>query len=90
MFNRIDEAAFKKRQKALRAKLVVRRDVDYVVNEEGVQLVDENTGRIFADRSWRDGFLAQRFAQRSNSLSPAVHLHHCDEETRKRTRTLRW
>jgi preprotein translocase subunit SecA len=32
-----------------------RRDVHYVVQEGEVRVVDESTGRIFADRSWRDG-----------------------------------
>jgi preprotein translocase subunit SecA len=30
-------------------------DVDYVVAEEEVQIVDQNTGRIFPDRTWRNG-----------------------------------
>ena len=33
----------------------MRKDVDYVVQEEAILLVDANTGRIFPDRSWRDG-----------------------------------
>lgn len=40
---------------ALRAMHVLRRDVDYVVRDHEVQIVDQNTGRIFADRSWQDG-----------------------------------
>jgi len=40
---------------ALRAMHVLQRDVDYVVREEEVQIVDQNTGRIFADRTWQDG-----------------------------------
>ena len=40
---------------ALRALHVLTRDVDYVVREEEVQIVDQNTGRIFADRTWQDG-----------------------------------
>lgn len=40
---------------ALRAMHVLTRDVDYVVREEEVQIVDQNTGRIFADRTWQDG-----------------------------------
>jgi preprotein translocase subunit SecA len=30
-------------------------DVHYVVQDDEVQLVDRNTGRIFPDRTWRDG-----------------------------------
>ncbi len=40
---------------ALRAQHVLRRDIDYVVLEGEVQIVDQNTGRIFADRTWQDG-----------------------------------
>jgi preprotein translocase subunit SecA len=40
---------------ALRAGLVYRRDVDYVVRDQQVQIVDASTGRIFADRTWSDG-----------------------------------
>jgi preprotein translocase subunit SecA len=40
---------------ALQAKLLLNRDVDYIVSDDQVQLVDKNTGRIFSDRSWRDG-----------------------------------
>lgn len=42
-------------EQALRAKHLLRRDVDYVVHEGGIRLVDSSTGRIFTDRSWRDG-----------------------------------
>ena len=34
---------------------VLQRDVDYVVQEGEVRIVDQNTGRIFADRTWQDG-----------------------------------
>ena len=40
---------------ALRAMHVLTRDVDYVVRDEEVQIVDQNTGRIFSDRTWQDG-----------------------------------
>ena len=42
-------------ENALRANLLMRRDADYVVQCGQVLIVDEFTGRIFADRSWRDG-----------------------------------
>jgi preprotein translocase subunit SecA len=42
-------------ENALRANYLLRRDVDYVVQNEQVQIVDEFTGRIFSDRTWRDG-----------------------------------
>ena len=42
-------------QQALRAHLLFRRDVHYVIEEDEVRIVDETTGRIFEDRSWQDG-----------------------------------
>ena len=40
---------------AVRAQQVYQRDVDYVVLDGTVQIVDQNTGRIFSDRTWQDG-----------------------------------
>ena len=40
---------------AVRAQNVYQRDVDYVVLDGTVQIVDQNTGRIFSDRTWQDG-----------------------------------
>ena len=40
---------------ALHAKILLRRDVHYVVNDEKVVIVDQSTGRLFADRTWSDG-----------------------------------
>lgn len=40
---------------ALRAKLQFRRDIEYIVRDDQILLVDQHTGRIFADRSWQDG-----------------------------------
>ncbi len=40
---------------ALKALHCMQRDVHYVLTENAVQIVDESTGRIFTDRSWRDG-----------------------------------
>jgi preprotein translocase subunit SecA len=42
-------------QQALQARLLLRQDADYVVRDGRIQIVDQPTGRIFADRSWRDG-----------------------------------
>jgi preprotein translocase subunit SecA len=42
-------------QQALKALIVLRKNVDYVVRDNKVYLVDESTGRIFPDRSWQDG-----------------------------------
>ena len=42
-------------EQALRAKHIFRKDVDYVIQDDSIMLVDQYTGRIFADRNWRDG-----------------------------------
>ena len=42
-------------EQALRAQQHFRRDVHYVVQDDEVQIVDQNTGRIFADRTWSEG-----------------------------------
>lgn len=40
---------------ALKARLIMKRDVDYVVQEEEVMIVDEFTGRIMTGRRYSDG-----------------------------------
>ena len=40
---------------ALQAKYVLQTGVDYVVRNGEVHIVDQKTGRIFSERSWRDG-----------------------------------
>ena len=40
---------------ALKATLLFTCNVEYVVVDEEVQIVDQNTGRIAPDRSWQDG-----------------------------------
>ncbi|MCA9063168.1 MAG: hypothetical protein KDA96_08915 [Planctomycetaceae bacterium] len=40
---------------ALRANVLFRRNVHYVIQDDEVRIVDETTGRIFEDRSWQDG-----------------------------------
>lgn len=42
-------------EQALRAKHIFRRDVNYIVRDGKVVIVDESTGRVFEERSWRDG-----------------------------------
>jgi preprotein translocase subunit SecA len=48
---RREEAA----RQALSARLVFQRGDHYLVREGKVEIVDENTGRVMADRSWSDG-----------------------------------
>jgi preprotein translocase subunit SecA len=40
---------------ALTARILYRRDQQYVVSEGKVQIVDESTGRVMPDRSWEHG-----------------------------------
>lgn len=40
---------------ALKARFLFTRDVEYVVQDDKVQIVDEFTGRRFDDRSWSNG-----------------------------------
>ncbi|KIL36705.1 preprotein translocase subunit SecA [Cohnella kolymensis] len=42
-------------QQALRARFIMRRDVDYVVQDDEVLIVDEFTGRLMAGRRYSDG-----------------------------------
>ncbi|MCL4112867.1 UNVERIFIED_CONTAM: hypothetical protein GTU68_024989 [Idotea baltica] len=42
-------------EQALRAKHLLHRDIDYVLQDDGIALVDQQTGRIFPERKWRDG-----------------------------------
>ncbi len=52
-------------EQALRAKYLFRRDVHYLVRDDKVVIVDQSTGRIFEERSWRDG-LHQAIEAREN------------------------
>jgi preprotein translocase subunit SecA len=40
---------------ALHARALLRRDVDYIVRDSRIEIVDEFTGRVVADRHWPDG-----------------------------------
>lgn len=42
-------------KQAISAEFFYKKDKHYVVNEDKVQIVDEFTGRIMADRSWEQG-----------------------------------
>ena len=41
--------------KRMRAELVFKRDVHYVLDNQQIQLIDGSTGRIFSDRTWSEG-----------------------------------
>ena len=41
---------------ALKANYIMKRDVDYLVDAEGlIQIIDKNTGRVLKGREWSDG-----------------------------------
>jgi preprotein translocase subunit SecA len=43
---------------ALHARVLLRRDVDYIVRDGRIEIVDEFTGRVVDDRRWPDGLQA--------------------------------
>ena len=50
--------------------MLLRRDVDYIVRDGRIEIVDEFTGRVVADRHWPDGLQAALEAK--EGLSPAA------------------
>ncbi|MGF1679474.1 MAG: helicase-related protein [Candidatus Methylacidiphilales bacterium] len=42
-------------EQALRARLFFKSDHHYLIRDEKIEIIDENTGRAFADRKWRGG-----------------------------------
>jgi preprotein translocase subunit SecA len=42
-------------RQALAAMIFYERDREYVINDERIQIVDQSSGRIMADRSWEQG-----------------------------------
>ena len=42
-------------ENALRAEFILKRDVDYVIQDGQVMIVDQNTGRIHDERKWSSG-----------------------------------
>ena len=55
---------------ALHAKVLLRRDVDYIVRDGRIELVDELTGRVAEDRHWPDGLQAALEAKEGLRLRP--------------------
>ncbi|QEG38072.1 preprotein translocase subunit SecA [Roseimaritima ulvae] len=69
-------------QRAIEAEHRVRRDVDYVVRDDQVQIVDPATGRIQPDRRWQDGL--HQAVEQLSGLSPTVELESAAQITRWR------
>ncbi len=42
-------------EQALKAKWILQSDIDYVVQQDQIILVDQNTGRLHEERKWRSG-----------------------------------
>jgi preprotein translocase subunit SecA len=55
---------------ALHAWLLLRRDVDYIVRGDTIELVDEFTGRVADDRRWPDGLQAALEAKEGLTIRP--------------------
>jgi len=55
---------------ALQARVLLKRDVDYIINGRKVKLVDEFTGRIMKDRKWQHGLQMAVEAKEDLPLEP--------------------
>jgi preprotein translocase subunit SecA len=55
---------------ALHARVLLTRNVDYIVRDRRVELVDEFTGRVVRDRRWPDGLQAAVEAKEDVPLKP--------------------
>ena len=55
---------------ALHAEVLLHRDVDYLVREGRIQVVDEFTGRVVADRRWPDGLHPALEAKEGLAVGP--------------------
>jgi preprotein translocase subunit SecA len=55
---------------ALHARVLLKRDVDYIVRGERIKLVDEFTGRVVDDRRWPDGLQAALEAKEGLPIQP--------------------
>ena len=55
---------------ALHARVLLRRDVDYLVRDGRIGVIDEHTGRVVADRHWPDGLQAALEAKEGLAARP--------------------
>ena len=55
---------------ALHARVLLRREVDYIVRDGRIELVDEFTGRVAENRRWPDGLQAAVEAKENVPLQP--------------------
>ena len=59
---------------ALHARVLLHRDVDYIVRDERVVIVDEFTGRVVPDRHWPDGLQAALEAKEGLPVRDGGHI----------------
>jgi preprotein translocase subunit SecA len=57
-------------QVALHAKVLLHKDVDYIVRDGHIELVDAFTGRVVDDRQWPDGIQAALEAKEGLEVQP--------------------
>ena len=55
---------------ALHARILLKRDVDYIVRDDRIEIVDEFTGRVVDDRRWPDGLQAALEAKEDLPIQP--------------------
>ena len=55
---------------ALHARVLLRRDVDYLVRDGRIGVIDEHTGRVVADRHWPDGLQSALEAKEGLTAQP--------------------
>ena len=67
---RVSRRAHEMVDRALTAKAFYRRDKHYVIDEGKVVIVDDFTGRLMPDRSWRDGLHQAVEAKEGLELTP--------------------
>lgn len=60
---------------SLRAKALMKRDVDYIVRDEKVAIIDAFTGRILQGRQYNDGLQQAIEAKEDVPLSPENVTH---------------
>jgi len=64
------DRVFHQVEQSLTAHLLLRRDRDYIVADDGVGIVDPSTGRVAAGRKWRDGL--QQAVEVKERLDPSA------------------
>ncbi|MBN2408523.1 MAG: accessory Sec system translocase SecA2 [Candidatus Aminicenantes bacterium] len=58
LYNKENQALLEAVYCALHAEALLRRDVDYIVRRDKIEIVDEFTGRVVDNRHWPDGLQA--------------------------------